>query len=76
MGDILTFPSFGEEPNFYSMDKEELLRHLKALREEIDRLDEEEPADMESDEHTDWGDAHEELEDLVDEILDRLDELD
>ena len=30
---------------------------------------------MESEEYEAWGDRHEELEDLADEILDRLDEL-
>ena len=35
-------------------------------------LDEEEPEDMDSEAYDDWGDRHEELEDLADEITDRL----
>lgn len=35
-------------------------------------LDEQEPADQESEEYEDWGDLHEELEDLLDDILDAL----
>ena len=31
---------------------------------------------MESEEYEAWGEAHEELEDLVDDILDRLEEMD
>ena len=38
-------------------------------------LDEQEPEDMDSEEYESWGDRHEALEDLADEILDRLDEL-
>ena len=38
-------------------------------------LDEEEPADMESEAYEAWGDRHEELEDLADELRDLLDEM-
>ena len=58
-----------------SMTAEELKAYLEALRERIAELDEQEPADMESEEYEEWGEAHEELEDLVDEVLDRLEEL-
>ena len=43
-------------------------------RAELDRLDGEEPQDMDSEEYEAWGNRHEELEDLVDEIWDRLEE--
>ena len=75
MGELLTFPGFAAEPDVETMNKEELLRYLEMLREEIAALDAEEPGDMESEAYEDWGEAHEELEDLVDEILDLLDEL-
>ena len=39
-------------------------------------LDEREPGDMESEEYEAWGDRHEELEDLADELMERLEELD
>ena len=49
---------------------------LKALLEQVNRrlseLDAEEPEDMESEAYEDWADRHEELEDLADELLDRL----
>ena len=48
---------------------------LDAVRLLISRLDEEEPADMDSEAYDAWGDRHEELEDLVDEIRDRLEAL-
>ena len=76
MGSIIEFPSFQEEePDISAMSKEELLECLTALRAQIEALDEEEPLDMESEEYEEWGEQHEALEDLVDEILERLDEL-
>ena len=58
-----------------SMDKEALLACLAELRAQIADLDEREPEDMESEEYESWGQRHEELEDRVDDILDRLEEL-
>lgn len=58
-----------------AMTVEELREYLTALRERISELDAQEPADMESEEYEEWGEAHEELEDLVDEVLDRLEDL-
>lgn len=57
------------------MDREELLDYLAAVREWIARLDREEPEDMDSEAYDDWGDRHEVLEDLADDILERLDQL-
>ena len=45
------------------------------MRERIADLDEREPADMNSEEHEAWGDCHAELEDLADEIVERLEEM-
>lgn len=67
MGDIVNL--------FGGSEREELLAQLKDLRRQIALLDEEEPEDMESEEYDAWGDRHEELEDMVDEIMDRLDDL-
>lgn len=76
MGDIISFGMIQrEEPEIEAMDREELLAYLETLRERIDALDGEEPDDMESKAYETWGDAHEELEDLVDEVVDRLEEL-
>ena len=76
MGDIIDLGAFlNKEPDIEGMNKGELLTYLKEIREKIARLDAEEPEDMESETYEDWGDLHEELEDLCDDILDRLDEL-
>ena len=76
MGAIIEFPSFQEEePDIRTMGKEELLECLAALKAQIEELDEEEPLDMESEEYDLWGERHELLEDLVDDILDRLDDM-
>ena len=71
MADIFDFEAFRDPGD---MDREELLAYLETLKARIAELDEAEPADMESEEYDAWGDAHEELEDLVDEVLDLLDE--
>lgn len=76
MADILNFSDFTEEPALEELSREELESHLKALRDQIEALDRQEPTDMNSEAYELWGDRHEELEDLADEILDLLDELD
>ena len=65
---------FSGEPELYGMSREQLTAYLETVRERIARLDEEEPANMESEEYEAWGDRHEELEDLADEIMDRLED--
>lgn len=72
MAEILKFSGDREEPDIYSMDEAALRALLEDLREQIAQLDEAEPADMESEEYEVWGEAHEELEDLLDEVIDRL----
>ena len=64
-----------EEPDIWGMNPAELrdyLDRLYALRKDLDSR---EPGDEESEEYDDWADAHEYLEDRIDEVLDRLDEL-
>lgn len=73
MAEFLEFDG-GFAPDIDAMDREELAACLKEVRERIADLDEREPADMESEEYDAWGDLHEELEDLADEIMDRLEE--
>lgn len=75
MSDIIDFDRYAQEPDLDSMDREELLDYLKTVRARIGQLDEQEPKDMNSEEYEAWGDRHEELEDLADEILDLLDEM-
>ena len=76
MGDIIQFPHLPEEePDIYEMDPEQLKEYLAQLRAQIALLDEEEPADMESEEYEAWGEQHELLEDMADEVLELLDEM-
>lgn len=72
MADIIDFDAYRDPAD---MDKAELLAYLELLRRQIAELDEAEPADMESEAYEDWGQRHEDLEDLVDDVLDRLEEL-
>ena len=66
---------FGTYRDPQDMNKEELLVRLMQLQQEIARLDESEPEDMESEAYETWGEQHEELEDQLDEIRELLDEL-
>lgn len=61
-------------PDLDAMGTQELMDYLSTVRDWIARLDEEEPEDMESEEYDRWGERHEALEDLSDDILDRLEE--
>ena len=72
MADIIDFGAYRDPAD---MDKAELLAYLETLRGHIAELDEAEPADMEGKAYEDWGQRHEDLEDLVDDVLDRLEEL-
>ena len=75
MGNIVDFTQFFGQPDVGEMDRGELLTYLEHIKKQIVELDEEESADMMSEEYEAWGDRREELEDLADEILDRLDDL-
>ena len=73
MAEFLEFDG-GFAPDIEAMDREELQACLQEVRERIADLDEREPADMNSEEYEAWGERHEALEDLADEIMDRLEE--
>lgn len=75
MAEIIKFSGYQEEPELDNMNQEQLEEYLRQVRARIVLLDEEEPADMNSEEYETWGDAHEDLEDLADEIMDRLEKL-
>ena len=75
MAEIHRSDDFYQEPDLDGMDAEQLRAYLASVRARIGQLDEEEPEDMESEEYQEWGDRHEVLEDLADEILDRLEAL-
>ena len=74
MAEIIPFDTFAQW-DLEEMDRAQLLSCLEAVRAQIAQLDEEEPADMESEAYDDWGDRHEELEDLADEIMEHLEAL-
>lgn len=64
-----------EYPDIDCMPLPELKAYQQELIRQLEALDEREPADMESEAYEAWGDAHEMLEDLLDDVQDRLDEL-
>ena len=76
MAKIIDFSQYRqEEPDFDSMSREQLLAVLDETQAKIAALDEQEPKNMESESYEQWGELHEELEDLADEILDRLEDM-
>ena len=76
MARIIDFSAcLAEEPDLGAMDRDELQVYLTELRAKLAELDRHEPRSMTSEAYEAWGDAHEHLEDLADEVLDRLDEL-
>ena len=76
MGDIISFDDiYDRTEDVDRMDVGELSDLAAMLREKIAELDDCEPKDMYSEEYEEWGDAHEELEDMLDDVLDRLDAL-
>ena len=65
---------FAPGPDLDAMDRAELLDYLATVRAWIAGLDGEEPEDMDSEAYDDWADRHEALEDIRDEIEERLEE--
>ena len=74
MAEMLSFEMPREDLG--KMDRRALEEYLERLRALISELDAREPRHMNSEAYEQWGEEHEALEDLVDEVLDRLDELD
>ena len=74
MAEMLSFEMPREDVG--KMDRRALEDYLGRLRALISELDAREPRNMNSEAYEQWGEEHEALEDLVDEVLDRLDELD
>ena len=76
MAKVIDFNQYrSEEQDIDTMDKGALLSYLEQLCERIEQLDAAEPQNMNSEAYEEWGDLHEELEDLVDDVLDRLEEM-
>lgn len=74
MADIMDFSPYARKPDLDAMSREELLECLQDVWGRIGQLDMQEPEVMDSEEYDAWGNCHEALEDLVDEIMDLLDE--
>lgn len=78
MSKVILFPvqpAPEEEVDLSLLDRDQLLERLARLREQIAQLNAAEPRNQNSEAYETWGDRHELLEDLVDDVLDRLDEL-
>ena len=75
MSNVIVFPQKEEPKDIYDMTLEELKAHYGAMQEELHALDAKEPKNMNSDAYEEWADEHEELEDYLDEILERIEEL-
>ena len=63
-----------EVPDLEQMDVAALREYLGELEAALERLDIAEPRNENSDAYEEWAIEHEDLEDLMDEVLDLLDE--
>ena len=72
---VIAFPQMEEPEDIYDMNLQQLQAHYAAMQEELHALDAKEPKNMNSDAYEEWADEHEELEDYLDEILDRMEAL-
>ena len=75
MSNVIAFPQKEEPKDIYEMTLEEIQAHYAAMQEELHALDAKEPKNRNSELYEEWADEHEELEDYLDEILDRMEEL-
>lgn len=72
---VIPFPTAEEPEDMYAMTLSQLQDHYAVMQEELMALDAREPKNMNSEAYEQWADEHEELEDYLDEILDRMEEL-
>ena len=63
-----------DRPEVADMNPEELRQYWQEIEDKIANLDEEEPEDMDSEAYDAWADRHEMLEDIRDDIEERLEE--
>ena len=66
--------ALGASPDLDVMDRQALTAYLAEIRRRIAALDEREPENMSSEAYDEWSEEHEQLEDLADDILDRIEE--
>lgn len=62
-------------PDLDEMDLSALQEYHKELESVLQRLDAAEPKSQSSDAYEQWAEEHEDLEDLIDEVLDRMDDM-
>ena len=74
MSDIIPFPTSSDWPELDGLTEKQLKQELSSIWERLALLDFEEP-DSSSDQYEAWCEEHEDLEDMADEIQDRLDSL-
>ena len=68
------FPDRYLEADVDAMSAEELADFLEFLNDRREELDSDEPEDETSEAFVDWAEEHEALEDLIDEITERLED--
>lgn len=73
-GKILPFPAQDPWERMEGMAEEELAEFLAELLGQRQEMDAAEPDETDEETYETWADAHEELEDLIDEVRDRLEE--
>jgi putative NADPH-quinone reductase len=66
---------YDEIPDLSQLDREALEDYLIQLQEALAELDEQEPEDMACEAYETWGDQHEDLEDLIDEVQELLEQM-
>lgn len=64
-----------QEEDIYQMTLPQLQAHYEAMQRELMALDAREPSPKNEEAYEAWADEHEELEDYLDEILDRMEVL-
>ena len=73
-GKIIPFPAQDPWERMEGMAEEELAEFLAELLGQRQEMDTAEPDEADEEAYETWADAHEELEDLIDEVRDRLEE--
>lgn len=73
-GKIVPFPAQDPWERMEGMAAEELAEFLAELLGQRQEMDAAEPDEADEEAYETWADAHEELEDLIDEVRDRLEE--
>ena len=71
---VIAFPQ-EQEADIYQMTLPQLQAHYEAMQRELMELDAKEPSPKNEEAFEAWADEHEELEDYLDEILDRMETL-